>query len=71
MTATAITATMIAMSVLTSGCSGSIAPPAAAVGPTANDVDAAELPYDASPAKDAIISYVPLVSGVQTKLNLP
>lgn len=69
MTATAITATMIAMSVPTSGCSGSIAPPAA--GSTATDVDAAELQYDASPAKDAIISYGPSVSGVQTKLNVP
>ena len=61
---------MIAMSVLISGCSGSIAPPAAA-GSTATDVDAAELQYDASPAKDAIISYGPSVSGVQTKLNVP
>ena len=49
MIATAITAIIIAMSVLISGCSGSIVPPAAGAGPTATDVDAAELPYDASP----------------------
>jgi hypothetical protein len=56
MIATAMTAIMIAMSVLSSGCSGSIGVDGVDAGPTAIVVDAAELPYDASPANDAMIS---------------
>ena len=44
MIATAITVIMIDMSVLISGCSGSITPPAVVAGPTVTQVVAEELP---------------------------
>jgi hypothetical protein len=51
--------------------SGSIGPAGEAAGPITTAVAAAELLYDASPSKDAIISYIPSFEGVHAHAKVP